>query len=361
MKLPKFEVEQWMTDYENDAVFNLTDTCIPALTVNELLAMDEAGDFQNVRLDYGAITGDPRLKEEILKLYTSGDADNITTSQGCLQGNEMVMETLLEAGDHVITFSPGYQAFCDYPKALGCTVTELPLQEDQGWQPSVQDLEEAMKQDVKLIILNDPNNPTGARFNDAFVTRMIKLAEEQDAWILSDEVYRDPRYPSISDRYENGIATGSLSKMYSLAGLRFGWIKGPKDLIQKINERRDYSIISTGPLTDTLALTALRHKTGLLERAMSRIQANRTVIQKWLDSEPLCSAVLPEFCTVSFLKYDAEIPSKDLALDLLKQDGVFFVPGSCFFHENHLRLSLTADPEVMKKGLALLSRYLHQN
>ena len=69
MKLPKFEVEQWMTDYENDAVFNLTDTCIPAITVSELLAMDEAGDFQNVRLDYGAITGDPRLKEEILKLF----------------------------------------------------------------------------------------------------------------------------------------------------------------------------------------------------------------------------------------------------------------------------------------------------
>ena len=56
MKLPKFEVEQWMTDYENDAVCNLTDTCIPALTVSELLAMDEAGDFQNVRLDYGTIT-----------------------------------------------------------------------------------------------------------------------------------------------------------------------------------------------------------------------------------------------------------------------------------------------------------------
>ena len=361
MKLPKFEVEQWMTDYENDAVFNLTDTCIPALTVNELLAMDEAGDFQNVRLDYGAITGDPQVKEEILKLYTSGDFDSITTSQGCLQGNEMVMETLLEAGDHVIIFKPGYQAFSDYPRALGCTVSELPLYEETGWQPLISDLETAMEQDVKLIIVNDPNNPTGARFNEAFITRMIELAKEQGTWILSDEVYRDPRYLSISDRYEKGIATGSLSKMYSLAGLRFGWIKGSNDLIQKINERRDYSIISTGPLSDTLALIALKHKDELLERAMSLIQTNRIVIQNWLDTEPSCSVVLPEFCTVSFLKYDKQVPSKELALNLLKQDGVFFVPGACFFHESHLRLSLTADPEVMAKGLAILSRHLHGN
>ncbi|MBR3310717.1 MAG: aminotransferase class I/II-fold pyridoxal phosphate-dependent enzyme [Solobacterium sp.] len=361
MKLAKFEVEQWMTDHENDAVCNLTDTCIPALTINELLALDDAGDFQNVRLDYGSITGDLRVKDEILKLYQKGGRDNITTSQGCLQGNEMVMETLLEAGDHVITFKPGYQAFSDYPKALGCTVTELPLYEENSWQPSAADLEEAMKQETKLIILNDPNNPTGMRFNDAFIAKMIGLAKEQETWILTDEVYRDPGNPSISDLYEKGISTCSLSKMYSLAGLRFGWIKGPEELIGKINERRDYSIISTGPLADTLALIALKHKEELYERAYSVIQAARTVIQDWLAEEPLCSVVLPEMCTVSFLKYEADIPSKELALDLLNRYGVFFVPGDCFFHEYHLRLSLTADPEVLKKGLKLLSSYLHQN
>ena len=360
MKLPKFEVEQWMTEHEHEAVCNLTDTCIPALTVPELLALDEAGAFQSVKLDYGAITGDQRVKEEILTLYSTGDTDNITTSQGCLQGNEMVMETLLEPGDHVITFKPGYQAFSDYPRALGCTVTELPLYEDAKWQPSVTDLEEAMQEPTKLIILNDPNNPTGFRFSNLFVTRMIELAEKQGTWILADEVYRDPRFPSVSDRYEKGISTGSLSKMYSLAGLRFGWIKGPKDLIDTINARRDYSIISTGPLSDTLAGIALSHKGELLERAGGIIRANRNVIEEWLKEEPLCSVNLPEFCTVSFLKYDSPVPSRTLAEDLLKESGVFFVPGACFFQENHLRLSLTADPEDMKKGLSILSKYLHQ-
>ncbi len=360
MKLPKFEVEQWMTDHENDAVFNLTDTCIPALTLDELLAMDEAGDIRNVKLDYGAITGDPRLKEEILKLYSSGTEENITTSQGCLQGNEMVMETLLETGGRVITFTPGYQAFADYPRSLGCEVIELPLYEERGWQPDAGEFEEAMKQPVKLIILNNPNNPTGMRFDPSLIKSMIDLAEKQGTWILSDEVYRDPRFPSLSDQYEKGVSTGSLSKMFSLAGLRLGWIKGPADLIRKINERRDYSIISTGPLADTLALIALKNKDRLLERAGAVIQADRKIILEWLKDEPLCSVVLPEFCTVSFLKYEGSVPSRKLAADLLKDAGVFFVPGSCFFYENHLRLSLTAEPETMKKGLRLLSSYLHR-
>lgn len=358
MKLPAFEVEQWMTAYEHDAVYNLTDTCIPALTVSELLELDDSGLFHDVTLDYGTISGDLRLREAILNLYATGSPDDITTSQGCLEGNELVMNTLLEPQDHVITFAPGYQAFMDYPRSIGCKVTVLPLYEEDGWQPHIEDLEEAMKAPVKLIILNNPNNPTGTLFRKDYLDRMIDLANEQDTWILSDEVYRDPANPSLSDLYENGISVSSLSKMYSLAGLRLGWIKGPRTLIDQINERRDYSIISTGPLADTLGFIALRKKDVLLERSRSIIAQNRTIIREWLETESRCHVVIPEGCAVSFLQYDPPVPSKDLAVKLLKDYGVFFVPGACFGYENHMRLSLTASEDIMKTGLRLLSECL---
>ena len=360
MKLPKFEVEQWMTDYENDAVCNLTDTCIPALTIAELLSYDTDDLFSHVTLDYGSITGDLRLKDEILKLYETGTVDHITTSQGCLQGNELVMNTLLEPGDHVIAFQPGYQAFTDYPKSLGCKVTAIDLLEENRWQPELSDIEAAMREPVKLIILNNPNNPTGIRFDESVIEKIIALARVHSSWILSDEVYRDPSWPSLSDRYEKAVSVSSLSKMYSLAGLRFGWIKGPLDLIQKINERRDYSIISTGPLSDTLALIALRHRNELLERSRSIIRRNKAIVEEWLKTEPRCSVVLPDDCTVSFLSYSVDIPSRELSQRLLKETGVFFVPGDCFFHEHHLRRSLTADEDTMKKGLTELSRFFDQ-
>lgn len=94
MRLPDFKVEQWMNDYENDAIYNMTDTCVKSLTLQELLDLEDF-DFSNLILDYGQITGDIELKKEILSLYEHGTIDNITTAQGCLQANELVMKSLV--------------------------------------------------------------------------------------------------------------------------------------------------------------------------------------------------------------------------------------------------------------------------
>ena len=355
MKLPKFEVEQWMTDHEGDAVFNLTDTCVSPFSLDELLAMDQDHLFSGLTLDYGAITGDIRLRRELLKLYKSGSEDSITTAQGCLQGAELVMETLLNAGDRVIAYVPGYQAFTAYPRSLGCTVTALELYEEDGWQPRLDELEQAMEQPVKLVIVNNPANPTGVIFRKEYRDRLIELCKAQGTWILSDEIYRDPRCPSLSDLYDQAVSVSSLSKMYSLAGLRLGWIKGPEDLIHTINERRDYSIISTGPLVDTLGLVAMKKREAILARSRSIIEADQRAVREFLRENPEFSVVLPEYGTVCFLRYEGDIPSRQLADHALKNFGVFFVPGCCFDCENHLRLGLTCSPETMAKGLRLLA------
>ena len=94
MRLPDFKVEQWMNDYENDAIYNMTDTCVKSLTLQELLDLEDF-DFSNLILDYGQVTGDIELKKEILSLYEHGTIDNITTAQGCLQANELEMKSLV--------------------------------------------------------------------------------------------------------------------------------------------------------------------------------------------------------------------------------------------------------------------------
>ena len=99
MMLPDFKVEQWMTDYENTAIYNLTDTCVKSLTFQELMNLGSIDP--NLKLDYGEITGAIELKEQILSLYTTGTVDNITTCQGCVQGNDIIMHTLLNEGDHI--------------------------------------------------------------------------------------------------------------------------------------------------------------------------------------------------------------------------------------------------------------------
>lgn len=362
MKLPDFKVEQWMNEYENEAVYNLTDTCVSPLTFQQLAAMDESGSFMNVRLDYGTITGDRELKEEILSLYKTGTEANITLMQGCLQANESLIYTLLSPGDNVICYEPGYQQFTSLPESIGANVTVLRLYEENGWQPDLSELEEAMSHDVKMIIINQPSNPTGVFFSDEYLQRMILMARLQGTYILSDEVYRGLNdEPSISDIYERGISTSSLSKIFSLAGLRLGWIKGPEEVIEQINVRRDYSIISTGPLADKLACIALKNKDRILKRSRRIIEADKEIVAQFVKEHPQFHIVMPESGTVGFLGYDSDIDDTMLAQQLLSEEGVFFVPGSCFGTGKHLRIGFTCDPQTMSAGLAKLAAYLEKN
>ncbi len=363
MKLPDFKTEQWMNVYEGKAVYNMTDTCVSPLTLKELIAMDHDHLMDDVVMDYGAITGDIRLKQEILKLYKTGSVDALTFTQGCLQGNEMVMYSLLEPGDSVITFVPGYQQFWDIPKALGCHVIEIPMHEENRWQIDIEDLRNAMQQKVKMIIINHPSNPTGSYFDKEILDEMIALAEKQNTWILSDEVYLglNAKEESISDLYDRGISTCSFSKLFSLAGLRLGWVKGNSEIIHLLNVRRDYSIISTGALVDTLGLIAMQNKDTLLSRSRAIVKTNIEILENWLKEEKRASIVIPQNGTVGFLKYTLDEPSSELAESILETYGVFFVPGSCFDCEYHLRLGLTQNAEVFAQGLNLLSKYFDEN
>ena len=360
MRLPDFKVEQWMNDYENDAIYNMTDTCVKALTLQELFDFENI-DFPNLTLDYGQITGDAELKKEILSLYERGTIDNITTAQGCLQANELVMNTLLEKGDEVIAIVPGYQQFVDIPKSIGCKVHLIELNE-VNWQVSVEKFKEIMNSQTKMIIINNPSNPTGTEYSNEFLNELIEICEPNDTYILCDEVYRGLNNEvSISDMYENGISTSSLSKVFSLAGLRLGWIKANEYVIHKINVRRDYSMISTGPLVDTLGRLALKHKDELILRAKNIISTNKNIVREWLKENPRFECVLPSGGTVCFLKYGFDLNNETFAKLLLAEKGVFFVPGSCFDKENYFRLGLAQDSNKIKKGLDELSNFVDEH
>lgn len=360
MRLPDFKVEQWMNDYENDAIYNMTDTCVKFLTLQELLDLEDF-DFSNLILDYGQITGDVELKKEILSLYEHGTIDNITTAQGCLQANELVMNTLLEKGDEVISVVPGYQQFVDVPKSLGCKVHLVELDE-WDWQISVEKFRDVFNSSTKMIILNNPSNPTGTEYSNNFLNELIEVCKPYGTYILCDEVYRGLNEEvSISDLYENGVSTSSLSKIFSLAGLRLGWIKANAYVIHQINVRRDYSMISTGPLVDTLGRIALKHKDELILRAKNIISTNKNIVREWLKENPRFECVLPSGGTVCFFKYGFDLKSETFAKLLLMEKGVFFVPGSCFDKEYYFRLGLAQDSKLFKAGLDELSNFVDEH
>ena len=266
MYLKEFDVETWMTNHEQNCQYNLADTCVSDMSIHELESLihkDLMSDLMHMRMDYGPITGSDCLKDAILSLYKTGTRDNIAVAHGAINANEHVMDTLLNKGDHIIALTPSYEQFYSYPASIGCEYDLVELNEDNNWEPVIDDFKKLIKPETKMFILNSPNNPTGTVIKQSLMEELIELARSHSIYILVDEIYRgmnNTLCDSISDMYELGIATASLSKVYSFAGLRLGWVKGPKQLIDEINFRRDYTIISTGPWNDYLATVVLQHK-----------------------------------------------------------------------------------------------------
>lgn len=256
---------------------------------------------------------------------------------------------------------PGYQQFVDVPKSLGCKVHLVELDE-MNWQLSAEKFRDVLNSSTKMIVLNNPSNPTGTEYSRCFLNALIELCKPYNTYILCDEVYRGLNdETSISDLYENGISTSSLSKIFSLAGLRLGWIKANTYVIHQINVRRDYSMISTGPLVDKLGWIALKHKDELILRAKEIISSNKTIVHEWLKENPYFECVLPSGGTVCFLKYYFELKSETFAKLLLAEKGVFFVPGSCFDKEYYFRLGLAQDSKLFKAGLDELSNFVDEH
>jgi aspartate/methionine/tyrosine aminotransferase len=190
------------------------------------------------------------------------------------------------------------------------------------------------------------------------------LADRVGAWVLCDEVYRgvdqdgDGFTASIADLYERGISTGSMSKPYSLAGLRLGWIVGPTPLLADVATHRDYTTISVGRVDDLLACVALENKDAILARAHRITRTNLAVLDAWVGSRDDIGCVKPASGTTALLRYRAPIGSYEFCTRLLEQTGVMFTPGAAFGIEHTVRIGFADDTETLRTGLRLVGGFL---
>lgn len=371
MKIRTFDVERWMDDYENLAVNNVAETCVDSMAVKDLLEMtgrtDEiVSELIDMRLTYGHIPGSPSLRQGIAGLYETMTEDNILVMNGGSAANFMIFYSLIEPGDKVISVNPTYQQLYSIPESFGANVEILPLKAEDGFFPDLEKLARMATPGTKMICINNPNNPTGSLMEREMLEKIVEIAEDCGAWLHCDEVYRmlvhEPGIdvPSIADLYEKGISTGSMSKAFSLAGLRVGWIAGRKDFIEECMLRRDYTTISCGMIDDLLASLALEQKEKILARNISIVRNNALILDNWVKSESRISYVKPRGGTTAFLHYDYDIPSREFCKRLVEMNGTLLVPGECFDMENYLRIGYAFDPEVLSRGLEGISALLRE-
>jgi len=369
MKIEEFAVERWMDRYETTCRYNLAESCVESLTVGELL--DLAGKRDTIldeilpmKLTYGAIDGSVRLRETVAALYRTQQAANVVITHGAIGGNALVYQTLIEPGDEVITLVPIYQQHYSIPESLGATVKQLRLREENRFLPDLDELAALMSSRTKLIALSNPNNPTGALMDRSMLEAIARIADAHGAYLLSDEVYRGTDQEgsgttdSAADLYQRGISTGSMSKAFSLAGLRLGWIVGPAGLIRDVTRHRDYNTISVGMLDDHFAAIALENRDRILARSRAIVRTNLGLLDQWINSEPSMTYVKPASGTTALLKYAAPMPSEQFCVRLVEGTGVMFTPGSALGMEGYVRIGYANNRAVLEQGLPEVSAFL---
>lgn len=371
MKISEFGVEQWMNAYENSCRLNLAETCVASLTLAELCDMsgrntDVMQDLMALKMTYGAIEGSDRLRDAICTLYDRQTRANIVTTHGTIGANALVYKALVEPGDHVVAVLPTYQQHYAIPESQGAELSSLHLQEQDRFLPDLDALAALIRPDTKLVALNNPNNPTGALMDRAMLERVVEIVRPSGAYILCDEVYRgtaqqgDGMNAAMADLYARGISTAGMSKAFSLAGLRLGWIAAAPEVIARVMTHRDYDTISVSQLDEYFAAMALEAKDKLLDRSRTITRGNLALLDAWVGTEPRISYVKPLAATICLLKYDMDMPSHDLAVDILEQTGVLVTPGSAFEMEGFLRIGFANSPQVLKDGLKALGDYLRR-
>ena len=361
MRIADFKIEEWMNKYEASAKYDLTTTCIAPLSVNELPFDNSIFD---VKLSYGDIEGSLRLKKAISALYKNQSLQNITVTHGAIGANQLVFLSLLEKGDEVVSIVPTYQQHYSIPESIGCDVKLYFLKEENNWLPDIRELEKLVTPKTKLLCLNNPNNPTGSVIPDSMLEEIVELAKKNDTWILSDEVYRglnlyEKAYSkSIADLYSKGISVGSMSKTYSLPGLRVGWVVAKKDLIEEINHQRQYNTISVSILDDYFAAVAIENRETIAKRNFKIMNEGLGILKTWLERESNVSCILPKGGTTVLLKYNKNIPSREFCRELQQKTGVALLPGETLEMEGYVRLGYCQTPQNLTQALDEISRFI---
>jgi aspartate/methionine/tyrosine aminotransferase len=357
-------MERMQSTWENLVDYNLSESGVRPVSPRELLIDHEALEgLLDQPLVYTQSNGTVALREAIAALYPGATADHIQVTNGGSEANYITTWRLIEPGDEVVMLLPNYMQTWGVARAFGATILPWMLVEDAAagrWRVDLEALDAVITSRTKLIVICNPNNPTGARLTAADLDGIARAADRVGAWVLSDEIYTGAELdaqetPSMWGRGERVIVTNGLSKAYGLPGLRIGWIAGAPSLVASTWSYHDYITIGPGALSDRMAQAALvpARRRQLLDRTRGILRANLPLLEAWLRAHGNAfSWIAPEAGAICYVRYRHGINSTDLVNRLREEKSVLLVPCDHFGMDHYLRIGFGESPEYVTAGLA---------
>ena len=369
MEIEEFALERIQSLYENTVEFNLSDSGVHPLCLNDLLSDAEMRELQALELGYGWTNGAVSLRETIAALYESRTSDEIIVTNGSAEANFLLVMSLLNPGDEIVVFTPIYRQIWGWARALGVKVNAVRHDGDADWQPRLADLEEAISGKTRLITICNPNNPTGAVMPPEAMRELVQIADSHNIYLHADEVYkgselRGPECASFLDIYDKAIVTNGLSKAMALPGLRIGWLAGPVADIYTAWQRKDYTSITTSAISEYVAERVLKPelRSVILRRSKKILRQNLALLQEWIDANAdLVSLIPPQAGGMAFVRYRFEANSTELAHRLRDERGVLLLPGDVYGLDGYFRIGIGSPRSHLEPGLERIADYLRKN
>ncbi|HEX9729296.1 MAG TPA: aminotransferase class I/II-fold pyridoxal phosphate-dependent enzyme [Gemmatimonadales bacterium] len=368
MPFTPFELERWQSQWEHRVRANLSESGVHPMSIAELLVVADTDPDALLRLRMGYNQGDgsDELRHTIASMYPGASGAQVTVTVGSSEANFVVCWTLLEPGDHVAILGPAYMQTWGLARTFGAEVTTFALDPRREWQPDRAEMQRAIRPGTKLVIVTNPNNPTGQTLSDDSRAALVERTSAVGAWLLADEVYRGAERdgkatPSFWDTAERVVVVSGLSKAYGLPGLRIGWIVGPPDLKDAVWRRHDYTVICPNPASDFLARCALTHRERIWQRTRDILNANYPILDEWLRSfDGLFDWRAPACGAICFARYESSMSALDVVERVRTEADILLVPGEHFHMPGHFRFGYGNEQQELRDALVTLKPTLER-
>jgi aspartate/methionine/tyrosine aminotransferase len=367
-RIDEFRMERYQSLYWHEVEFDLSESGVSPMSVRDLLGPDgDAEAFAGTELGYPLSEGSEESRASVADWYPDCTSANVTLVNGGSEANFLALWSLLDPGDRLAFMIPNYCQGLGLGSFFGKGVDTFKLKlRDGRWQLDLEGLERAVGPRTNVVMVCNPNNPTGAVLTEGEMDAVVQVASRRNAWVVVDEIYRgaevdtDVTSSTFWGRYDKVVITSGLSKAFAMPGLRVGWIVAPTEAIERIWERHDYTTLTPNMLSDRLTATALRAETrqGIFTRTRGIIRANLPALEEWIRLHDAFTYVRPTAGAIAYVKYDLPVGSTELTDRIRREQSVLLVPGDMFGLKKGIRFGFGYDVEHTMKGLAKVDETL---
>ncbi|NJE25807.1 aminotransferase class I/II-fold pyridoxal phosphate-dependent enzyme [Thermococcus sp. MV5] len=294
---------------------------------------------------------------------------NVLITAGAYEATYLAFESLLEDGDEVIIPDPAFVCYAEDAKVAEAKAVRLPLREENDFQPDPDELLELITKKTRMIVLNYPNNPTGATLDEDIAKAIADIAQDYNIYILSDEPYEHFLYdgakhiPMIKYAPDNTILANSFSKTFAMTGWRLGFTIAPEEIIRDMIKLHAYIIGNVASFVQIAGVAALREEASwkAVENMRKEYAKRRTLVLEKLKEVPYIKAFEPKGAFYVFANIkETGMKSEEFAEWLLDKAGVVVIPGTAFGPngEGYIRISYATRRENLLEAISRMKKVL---